>query len=32
MARTIDQKIAVTVLKPRSRNPMIAKSEVYWYQ
>jgi len=32
IARRIDQKIAVIVLNPRSRNAMIAKSDVYWYQ
>ena len=32
IARRIDQKIAVIVLNPSSRNAMIANSDVYWYQ
>src|SRR5947199_9025180 len=32
IASRIDQKIAVMVEKPNTRNAMIAKSEVYWYQ
>src|SRR5581483_5555547 len=31
-ASTIDQKTAVIVVKPMTRNTMIAKRLVYWYQ